>query len=303
MSPADPRLRAIAGDLIGLRHAARRLSLAPHRVRSPLSGSRLSPFRGRGLEFDESRRYQPGDDTLAMDWRVTARTGQPHVKLFRQERERPVLLWIDMRRAMMFASRGALKAVQAARAAAQLAWAARARGDRVGALLFHDRGHLLLRPRGGDRGVTGLIQALCDFPDWEGPIGFDITPPPLEQELMRLRRVARPGTLVFLISDFRGLEDNAAAHFARLTDHCDVVALFVQDPLEEHPPPPGRYPFSDGRRRLEWRGGAAQEYSRSFCQRRDRAAALCRAWRVPLFPLDTPVTVEEQLARHLGDTR
>ena len=122
------------------------------------SGGHLSPYKGRGVEFDESRPYQPGDDLRTIDWRVTARTGKPHTKVFREERNRPVFVWLDLRRPMLFATRGAYKGVRAAEMAALIAWSAVANGDRLGGLVFSETQHHELRPALGLRSALRLFQ-------------------------------------------------------------------------------------------------------------------------------------------------
>ncbi|MFZ3324264.1 MAG: DUF58 domain-containing protein, partial [Usitatibacter sp.] len=114
----NPATWACTKDLVELQRHAGEIDLAHARsARARLAGDYLSRFRGRGMDYQESRNYQPGDDVRSMDWRVTARTGKPHVKLYREERERPVVLFLDLNPGMFFASRGMLKSVAAARAA------------------------------------------------------------------------------------------------------------------------------------------------------------------------------------------
>ena len=135
-------MRGLAGttfstaDLVGLRPRAAGLSLdASLSSRVGRSGIRVSRIRGRGMEYSESRIYLPGDDIRRIDWRVTARTGRPHTKLFHEERDRPVLFVVDLGAHMRFGTRGAFKSVVAAEAASLLAWAAAENGDRVGGLV------------------------------------------------------------------------------------------------------------------------------------------------------------------------
>jgi len=235
-------IQADLPSLIALREEARRLHLAPRgKVLATRSGGHLSRFRGRGMEFDESRVYQPGDDVRNMDWRVTARAGSPHVKLFREERERPVWLLVDQGPDMRFGTRVAFKSVLAARAAALLAWSAADRGDRVGGLVFDETRHLELRPAARSRGVLPLLRALATAPDPErrqGLTGF-------EQAAQRLVRLVHPGSLVFLLSDFAGLTADAA-WLAKLGAGSELVLIMISDPLEAHAPPPGSYRVSDG---------------------------------------------------------
>ncbi|MEO1576267.1 MAG: DUF58 domain-containing protein, partial [Pseudomonadota bacterium] len=102
-------VRVDVADLLELRQSARALSLRSVARRSVQSGARRSAFRARGMDYEESRRYQVGDDMRTLDWRVTARTGKPYTKLFREERERPVLFCVDLGPRMFFATRGVFK--------------------------------------------------------------------------------------------------------------------------------------------------------------------------------------------------
>lgn len=263
MLPDDTTaIRVDADELIGLRARAERLRLPPRSTaRSALAGGHGSRFRGRGMDYRESRHYQPGDDIRNMDWRITARAGDAHVKVFDEERERPVVLLLDFGPSMFFASRGVFKSVQAARLAALIGWSAIARGDRIGALFFNG-GHTELSPRGGRRGQMRLIRALAEAGDprrllhlvendADGvggrPHGGSVGG--LGDALVRLRRVARPGSLVILLSDFYRMDADSSRHLTQLARHNDVLAVQVLDALELAPPPPGRYGVSDGRRR------------------------------------------------------
>jgi uncharacterized protein (DUF58 family) len=228
-------------DLIRLRAAAETFKLSTPRVRAFAVGGHLSPFKGRGVEFDESRPYQPGDDLRTIDWRVTARTGKPYTKVFREERNRPVIVWLDLRRAMFFATRGAYKSVVAAEAAALIAWSAIGNGDQLGGLVFSEDEHHELRPRLGRRAALRVLQLIASSPVWQpgGASGQGAGDP--DHALLRLTRVARPGSMMFLISDFRGLGPDTERHVKQLASHGDLFLLHVYDPVEAELPPPGRY--------------------------------------------------------------
>ena len=153
--------------LIRLSGPARAIALDVLRVNSLQTGAYVSRFRGRGMEFDESRPYQPGDDPRSIDWRVTARSTTAYTKLFREERERPVLVAVDLRSNMHFATQGCFKSVNASRAAALIAWAAHHRGDRLGGLIFGDTSHRELKPRLGRRSALRFVHELAEHADWE----------------------------------------------------------------------------------------------------------------------------------------
>ena len=253
-----------AADLVGLRPRAAGLSLdAGLSSRVGRSGVRVSRLRGRGMEYSESRIYLPGDDIRRIDWRVTARTGRPHTKLFHEERDRPVLFVVDLGAHMRFGTRRAFKSVVAAEAASLLAWAAADNGDRVGGLVLANGLAAESRIMGGRRGALGLFRALAGAgseSDAQADGGG------LEDVLARALRVARPGTLVVAISDFSGLRGPAERHLAKLREHNDLVCVWIHDRLEAEPPPPARYPIGDGRRTatLDTRSG---EIVRAVMQR------------------------------------
>ncbi len=188
-SPARVEL----ADLVRLRAAGEGIQLTAPRIRVVAAGGHLSPYKGRGVEFDESRLYQPGDDLRTIDWRVTARTGKPHTKVFREERNRPVFIWLDLRRPMLFATRGAFKGVRAAEMAALIAWSAVANGDRLGGLVFSESEHHELRPALGARAALRLLQAVCTDSLWQPPEQGSSAEIDGERALQRLARVARPG--------------------------------------------------------------------------------------------------------------
>ena len=164
---ADDIVRVKQSTLIKSYSAAKNLPLNSNGIKARLSGNYLSAFKGRGMEFDEARPYQPGDDIRSIDWRVTARTGKTHTKLYREERERPVLLWVDYRRSMFFGTQNYFKSVLAAKTAALLAWSAAQHGDRLGGLIFSENIHQELRPQRGKAGTLHFIKKLCEHPAWD----------------------------------------------------------------------------------------------------------------------------------------
>ena len=233
--------------LLQLRHRARELDLfSLNRASSRLAGNVKARFRGRGIDFDEVRYYHPGDDVRAIDWRVTARTGDAHIKLFREERERPVLVACDQRNSMQFGSRRCFKSVQAAELTALISWAALQHNDRVGGLVFSDRQHSEIRPARSKSAVLKLLRVLCDYSDAAVSQGQADTTGrndwSIDAAIIELRRIARPGSAVFIISDFAGLSETGVKHLRLLQRHCDVRALFVYDPMERAlPDRGGRY--------------------------------------------------------------
>lgn len=241
------RITVSLKTLVDLAAPATGLKFHHRAIRAKQSGGFVSRFKGRGMEFDETRLYQAGDDIRSIDWRVTARIGKTHTKIFREERERPVFVSVDCRAAMHFATRGVFKSVLASKLAALLAWAAHHHGDRIGGQLFCDSHCQELKPQNGRGAVLHFLNALVKLNS--SPLSFqekDKEAITLETIFSRLLRHARAGSLVYVISDFRGLTENAQHTLITLARHCDVVLLFIYDELEQHLPNAGQYRFTDG---------------------------------------------------------
>ncbi|MCG8378981.1 MAG: DUF58 domain-containing protein [Proteobacteria bacterium] len=237
--------------LIALSQKSRGLSLKSGVISAVQSGDYQSAFKGRGMEYNESRLYQPGDDIRNIDWRVTARTGKAHTKLFCEERERPVHLWVDFRKPMFFATRGKFKSVIAAEMASLFAWTANQQGDRVGGIIFSDDVHRELKPQRGKSSVLRLIKTMVEHDAWNNTGHYKADHKSLLRSLISLRHLVRPGSLVILLSDFRGLDDEVRSHLIRLRQHNEVVLVHIYDWLEEYLPPAGQYRITNGVKELE----------------------------------------------------
>jgi uncharacterized protein (DUF58 family) len=287
-------------DLIGLRGAARGMELGARRLAlSVQSGGYRSVYRGRGLEFDEVRVYQPGDEARDIDWRVTARRGRPHTKLFREERERPVLVFADLGVSMFFGSHR-LKSAQALRAAALFAWAAEHAGDRVGGVVVTAGKHRSRPAMPRREAVLALLKALVELqPRAPAPLA----PGLLDDGLARLAHTAHPGSLIPVLSDFQDLTGAGERTLGRLARHNDVLLIPVFDRLEAEPPPPGNYRLGVPGQLIELDSGAAAgRWRQHFSAQRARLERLARRLGCPLIPLSTdarPVSVlAHGLVRH-----
>ena len=288
--------------LIRLSGPARALALDVLRINSLQTGPYVSHFKGRGMEFDESRPYQPGDDPRNIDWRVTARSSEAYTKLFREERERPVLIMTDLRTNMHFATQGCFKSVNGTRAAALLAWAAHHRGDRLGGLVFGDTRHRELRPRLGRQAALRYVHELVTHPDWTKDTDHGVLDeePPLTQAMGMLRRVAHPGSLVIIVSDFIGLSRTAQSYLTGIARHNEILAIFLSDPLERQLPPPGRYRLVSHDEEMAidtYAKGARSEYRNAFEERLCEFDAFCHRYGIHLLPLSTeddPVQILQQ---------
>jgi uncharacterized protein (DUF58 family) len=232
-------------SLLELRFGARDLKLfAREPARSMLLGETRSRYRGRGMEFEEVRLYQPGDDIRTIDWRVTARTGKTHTKLFCEERERPVHIVLDQRSTMFFGSERRFKSVLAAEVATCLAWAALAGSDRIGGQIIGDSAESDIRARRNKHAVLQFIHEINEFN--HALPGVEPITRTLAYMLEECRRISRPGTAIFVISDFHDMDSDAEKSLGLLGRHVDLTLIRTVDKLEENMPVEGRLGISDG---------------------------------------------------------
>lgn len=265
-------------DLIRLRYAVKELdSLKLPKSANPLSGLLTSNFKGRGIDFAEVRIYQPGDDVRTIDWRVTARTQTPHTKMFQEEKERPVMILVDQSISMFFGSQVAFKSVTAAEVAALVSWTNLDRGDRVGGIVFAEDRHREVRPRRSKHSVLRLLHEIHDFnnalstgllKDHDGnKEKGSYQQNYLAEALRNVRRVAKHGSTIFLISDFQSLNEQAIIHIRQLARHNDIVGIFIYDPLERSLPRPDLYTITNGETRARINTankGYRRQYETSF---------------------------------------
>jgi len=212
--------------------------LTRRKVSETFSGDYASAFRGLGMEFDEVRQYQPGDDVRTIDWNVTARTGEPYIKRYREERQLTVLLAVDVSRSQSFGSTLRAKRDTTAELAAVLAYAAARNNDRVGLCLFSDHVERFIAPRKG-RGHT--LRVVREILEHQPVASATDLAQPLEHLQLALRRRA----VIFLISDFLTESDAYLRPLAVIARKHDVVALSIADPADIDLPGIGLLEFQD----------------------------------------------------------
>lgn len=234
-------------ELVRYRPLARKLNLAPTgTIKSAMAGALSSRFKGRGMEFDEARHYQPGDDIRSIDWRVTARTGKTHTKLYREERERPVLVFVDLSASMHFGTQLLYKSVQALHAASLITFSALSRGDKIGCMAVSNTSDIERKPKSTAKHALSMLNQLVDMQKSTANTAFkdlkknadhtSLTLPPLDastHNMNKLAMLARPGTLVYVISDFSNFSSSAFSVLGKINRHCEVRPLRVFDPIEE----------------------------------------------------------------------
>jgi uncharacterized protein (DUF58 family) len=222
-------------ELIACQSLSRAIPDRQSRAKAALSGHRNSQIKGRGMEFAEVRHYQNGDDVRSIDWRVTARTGVAHTKLFVEERERPILLLIDLSHSAYFGSQLLLQSVQMAHLATTLGWNAINHGDRLGALIASETNHLELKPRSRRQGILQLTSGLIAVHQQQLSQINQLSPDPghMLKACQRLQRIAKPGSLIWIITDGQHINQQCLAPLTQLSRHCDIGAFVVTDPLRQ----------------------------------------------------------------------
>jgi uncharacterized protein (DUF58 family) len=285
-------------ELLSLSAAARLTTLRTTRsAQSALHGGHRSAHRGRGLEFQEVRPYVAGDDVRAIDWRVTARRGRPHTRLYREERERPVWLLADLDPGLFFGSRLQPKSAVVVRACAFLAWVASQAGDRVGAVIAGAGECRIVPPRAQQRGVVALLGALIDMqPRAPGPPN----PQNLPTALRNLASLARPGSAILALSDFAGLDFEMQSTWSRLAAHSELRLVWVTDELEKRGLPDGRFRVGLPQRSVLIDGRQIRAaWQRAWNEREARIGLLAQRLGTPVIQLGTHQQVADSLRASL----
>lgn len=294
----DGRTHVRLDDLLALRlrvpahERLRRIA-----VRSRDAGIHAGRMRGRGMDYAESRVYQPGDDVRQIDWRLTARSGRMHTKLFQEERERSFMTLLDTNPALRFGTRQRFKSVQAARAVALATWQAERAGERVGAMAF-GCARQLVKPRRGQRGALAVLGSLVC---WDAM--SDMAGETLSDALRRAARVMRGASQLLIVSDGHSMDDAAREHLVQLRRRTDVCVLIVADVLELAAPPPGRYPLAVGQQHVYMDLTAAharEAFRRSMHTHIARMIELCRSTGVRqrvISTVDDPLPAIQALRR------
>ena len=288
-------------SLIQLRLQANQIPLDSGKIHAKQGGAYVSSFKGRGMEFDESRIYQAGDDIRNMDWRVTARTGSAHTKTFCEERERPIILWLDLRPSMMFATRNKFKAVIAAEIASLLAWSAAKNNDRIGGLIFSADEQLVIKPRRGKTAVLDFIGRCSKHSAWTAD---SVTGQKKElSAVSRLRKITHPGSLIFMISDFLHLNENDFSHIASTSRNNDIIFIQISDPFEINLPSSGTFRVTDGEneQQIQTESKKVRElYHQRYSDHQQQLESFCRKHRIHLIAISTQDDVLEKLKTGLG---
>lgn len=300
----SPGAYANLDDLVRVRFKARDFSFKPRQpVTSILSGRYASRLRGRGLNFEEMRRYLPGDDVRTIDWRVTARTRQPHVRVYTEEKDRSVLLLVDQRSNMFFGSRDRVKSVTAAELAALGAWRALDVGDRVGAVVFNDTEVTDIRPQRSQQTVMSILGTVVQMNQClRVGSGLESNPGMLNEALRKAVRLAPHDVLVVIVSDFFGVDAETERLSANLAAHNDVLGLLVHDPLRLNPQG-HNISVSDGRLQMQMDladKNVREKLAEDYRLEQERITRFLKKLSAPLLLVSNEGDVVRQVRKLLG---
>ena len=292
--------------LLAARHWAQGLTLFSRQAaRNMLLGNLRSRYRGRGMEFEEVRRYQAGDDIRTIDWKVSARAQGTYTKLFCEERERPCHILVDQRRSHYFGSSIQFKSVLAAELAAGISWAALKGGDRVGGQVIGEYQERDSRARRSKQAVLRFIHDIHELNQQlaeatESQDKKSITRKlSLATSLEECRRITRPGTAIFIISDFHDFDQEAAKSLSNLGKHADLTLLQVSDKLEQQLPSLGNVAISNGERssKINISNALTSAYQQDLSQRQNLLIASATKARALYANIDTTQSARQALIR------
>ncbi|MCV6824520.1 MULTISPECIES: DUF58 domain-containing protein [Halocynthiibacter] len=300
----DPRVSVDLAHLRKLEPRAKTLSFLPRQpANSALNGRHASRMRGRGLNFEELRDYLPNDDIRAIDWKVTARTGKPHVRVFTEERDRPTLIVVDQRMSMFFGSVLNMKSVTAAECAALAAFRILDQGDRVGGIVFGDETIAEIRPQRSRRALDRFLASLAAANAQLHAEAPNVTPVSLDDVLTAVARIAPRNHLILIFSDFDVISETTRKRIRGISQHNDLVLGLVSDPMADDMPPDLRLAISDGRLQAEIDTGD-QTVQRSLRDMAKGRLADVLDWKrslgVPILPLSAGEDSLSQMRRLMG---
>jgi uncharacterized protein (DUF58 family) len=291
-------------DLVRLQHCARSLPLGrSSKINNVMVGRHRSQVRGRGLNFEELRQYRQGDDIRQMDWKVSNRTRKPHVRIYTEERERPVIVVVDQRLSMFFGSRRVMKSVAAAEMAALVGWKSLSQGDRVGSLIFSDDSITELPAKANRQHLMHTFHTLEDYGRRlrQAETGNSDQ---LNQALKKLLNSAGHDALIYVISDLDGADESTGNYLSALAQHNSVILGFIFDPMEQNLPLGGKLAVSDGQYQVEVDTSdqhLRDNFDRQFQQRLNQARQFLRARQVPVLPISAAQSVESQLMTMMSE--
>ncbi len=281
-------------------------------IKSAFVGKNVSRLRGRGLNFEELRHYAPGDDIRLLDWKVTRRTGKPHVKVFTEERERNIYLVIDQRRTMFFGSTGKLKSVIAAELAALLAWQVTSQTDRIGAVIYSDEDIKVIPAKRSENHILYILSEIVKKNNQlsatllnksAGNKKTNTDQVKFNYVLHKLMLSCGHDALLVLIGDGHDFNEESSEFIKRLRRHNDLVAIHIEDPLEKDLPKMSQMVISDGNFQIQFSSHnkkTQSQYDDVIDNKVNLYDQMARQHNIPVLAIDTLKPVDQQLRLSLG---
>ncbi|WP_117235060.1 DUF58 domain-containing protein [Vibrio maerlii] len=305
----DSRVYSDLQALLKTEHLAQQLVLPPSaKFGSRLVGRHFSSFSGRGLSFEEFRHYQAGDDTRNIDWAVTLRTGEPYVRVFSEEKDRPVYLVVDQGSNMFFSSVDTMKSVVSAEVAAACAFSCVKSGDRLAAVLVGDESIDLFPPRRSRDHIyqiLGKIEQMNQSLSAQGRV--DSSPQSQIEKALKDIAIMKPkGALIIVLTDFYNLQESTIKQLQWLKQHNDVLGVAIRDPLEMDLNPSESLLMSDGDHQVLLGDEYAEQlvrYNQEHNQKSDRLRVLFAANGFPMIELSTTGTHQRDLIQQMMGNR
>lgn len=303
-SGPDTRIHVDLPHLQRLRGGARALRFLPRQpARSILNGRHTSRLKGRGLNFEEMRHYALGDDIRTIDWKVTARTRTPYVRVYTEERDRAAMLLVDQRMSMFFGSVLNMKSVTAAEAAAIAAHAIQRQGDRVGGIVFTDEAVIEHRPKARPRALHRFLASVAHA---NRALSADQAPAQtlsLNRTLTATARIVKTGGLVMVFSDFDAWDDTTEKLLRDIKQRNDIVLVTVTDPIVTDLPQARSLVVSDGdlQTQMDLSDGETREKLKAFASARLNAlVSFTTRFGIPVLPLSTTRETLPQMLELMG---
>ena len=273
------------------------LKAGKQKSNSVLSGNYSSKLRGRGLDFEEARPYIMGDDIRNIDWRITAKTGKTHTKVFTEEKEKPAFILVDQSTTMGFGSKNKTKAVIAGELASIIAHKIKKGGDRIGGMVYTGDNYELITPKRDARNIIYFLQKIVDANQsiYE-PKAIDFEKS-LTEVIAKINNVVTHDFVVFIISDFHRYSDSVLQYLSELSLHNDIVLIKVFDTLEEQIPSE-KLMVTDKTHQINLNGKDQQlkeKLETSFENNYKNFKSELEKYKINIFKINTAEPVEEQL--------
>ncbi len=292
-------------DLVRFEYLVQAGNILPnHPVYSILTGRHSAKMRGRGLDFEEVRLYVPGDDIRNIDWKVTARTGETHSKVFNEEKERPTFTLLDQSATMFFGSQRYVKSVTAAHTAALSAYYTIKRGDRFGGIIFNEDGYDYIAPKRNKALVEHFLQLTVER-NKALPLRKKIKPNTdlINEMLHRTMAIVTHDYVITIITDLFMLNNDSQHLLRSMAFHNDIILVHVEDPMDRELPP-GKTVLSDGTRQITWNNSKnhwGEKYQNDYNERLEALKENFRYYGIPVSVMSTAIPVEEQIQQRMEE--